>query len=257
MASASITFLGTGTSQGVPVVGCDCAVCASTDSHDKRLRTSALVQMGGVHLLIDAGPDLRQQMLVNGTRHLDAVLLTHEHMDHVGGIDDLRAFNYRQQRAMDIHANAATLAAVRRTFHYAFAEERYPGVPELRLHTIEGPFSIGDVPVEPFEVMHGNLPVLGFRIGGLAYITDAKELSEQLVERLSGVDTLVLNALRRSEHPTHLNLQQALSIVARIGPRRAYFTHISHLLGAHEPVSRDLPAHVALAHDGLRVDFPA
>lgn len=257
MANASLTFLGTGTSQGVPVIGCDCSVCVSTDARDKRLRTSALVQADGVHLLIDSGPDLRQQMLTSGTRLLDAVLLTHEHMDHVGGIDDLRAFNYKQQRAMDIHANAATLAAVRRSFHYAFAEDRYPGVPELRLHRIEGAFTIGSVQVEPFEVMHGSLPVLGFRIGGLAYITDAKSMSQAVIDQLAGVDTLVLNALRRSEHPTHLNLQQALDLVERIGPRQAYFTHISHLLGAHEPVSRDLPAHVALAHDRLRVDFPA
>lgn len=252
-----LTFLGTGTSQGVPVVGCDCAVCSSTDARDQRLRSAALVEVGATRLLIDAGPDLRQQMLRAGADHLDAVLLTHEHMDHIAGIDDLRAFNYRQQRAMDIHANAATLAAVRRVYHYAFTERRYPGVPELELRPISGPFGIGAARVEPFEVLHGALPVLGFRIGGLAYITDAKTIPDAVVERLRGTELLVLNALRRSEHPTHLNLEQALEAVRRIGPQRAYFTHISHLLGAHAEVSAELPSGVALAHDGLMVPFQA
>lgn len=252
-----LTFLGTGTSQGVPVVGCGCAVCRSTDARDQRLRSAALVEVGATRLLIDAGPDLRQQMLRAGADHLDAVLLTHEHMDHIAGIDDLRAFNYRQQRAMDIHANAATLAAVRRVYQYAFAERRYPGVPELELRPISGPFGIGEARVEPFEVLHGALPVLGFRIGGLAYITDAKTIPDAVEERLRGTELLVLNALRRSEHPTHLNLEQALEAVRRIGPRRAFFTHISHLLGVHAEVSAELPPGVALAHDGLVVPFQA
>lgn len=257
VATMKLTFLGTGTSQGVPVIGCDCQVCLSSDPRDKRLRTAAMVQRGDSNLLIDAGPDLRAQMLRTGIRHLDGVLLTHEHMDHLGGIDDLRAFNYRQQKAMAIHANEATLQAVRRTFHYAFATERYPGAPELQLVPVNGPFEVAGVAIEPFEVLHGRLPVLGFRIGGLAYITDAKKVPDQVVERLRGVDTLVLNALRKAPHPTHLNLDEAIEVVRRIGPRVAWFTHISHLLGKHAEVERALPNGIGLAHDGLTVEVPA
>jgi len=258
MGDLSIEFLGTGTSQGVPMIGCPCAVCRSSDPRDKRLRTSALVRMDGRSLLIDAGPDLRQQALHSGIQELDAVLLTHEHMDHIAGIDDLRAFNFRQQRPMDIHANAATLAAVSRMFHYAFAEERYPGVPELRLHSIgKDGFNAGGIQVRPIEVMHHFLPVLGFRIGGLAYITDAKTLAPQVVNDLKGVDTLVLNALRMKEHISHLNLAEALELVRAIGPRRAFFTHISHMLGTDAEVSAQLPAGVELAYDGLVVEVPA
>ncbi len=253
----TITFLGTGTSQGVPVVGCSCAVCASGDARDSRLRSAVLVDAGATRLLIDAGPDLRQQMLRIGNDRLDAVLLTHEHMDHIGGIDDLRAFNYKQRAPMDIHGSIATLEAVRRVYHYAFDEHRYPGVPELRLHAIDGPFAIGDARIEPFEVLHGAMPVLGFRIGGLAYITDAKHIGDEVIARLAGTEVLVLNALRRSEHPTHLNLEQAIEVARRIGPRRALFTHISHLLGAHAEVSAELPAGIELATDGLVVQFQA
>lgn len=256
VASIELTFLGTGTSQGVPVIGCDCAVCRSTDPRDARLRTAALVRQGEARLLIDAGPDLRAQLLRSRTTRLDAVLLTHEHMDHLGGIDDLRALNYHQRRAMPIHANEATLSAVRRTFHYAFAEERYPGAPELELHPIDGPFDVAGVRIAPFEVLHGRLPVLGFRIGGLAYITDAKTISDEVIAKLRGVDTLVLNALRRSDHPTHLSLDEAIDVVRRIGPRCAWFTHISHLLGRHAEVEAELPPGVRLAYDGLVVEVP-
>lgn len=252
-----LTFLGTGTSQGVPVIGCGCEVCLSADPRDKRLRTSALVRIGDAHVLIDAGPDLRAQMLRCGVTDLEGVLLTHEHMDHLGGIDDLRAFNFRQRRAMTLYSNEATLKAVRRTFHYAFAEERYPGAPELRLEHVNGPFELAGTTIEPFEVMHGSLPVLGFRIGGLAYITDAKTISDEVVERLRGIDTLVLNALRQSPHPTHLNLEEALEVVRRIQPRAAWFTHISHLLGKHAEMEQQLPQSVGLAFDGLTVEVPA
>lgn len=258
MASLTLEFLGTGTSQGVPVIGCECAICRSSDLRDKRLRASALVRVNAKTLLIDAGPDLRQQMLRSKITHLDAVLLTHEHMDHVGGIDDLRAFNFKQQMAMDIHANAATLRAVERTFHYAFAAERYPGVPELRLIPIDrGPFVAAGQQIEAVEVMHGHLPVLGFRIGGLAYITDAKTMDEDQIGRIEGVDTLVLNALRRRSHPTHLDLDEALALVRRIRPRQAWLTHISHWLGLHAVVNEELPEGVALAYDGLVVEVPA
>ncbi|MBK8227387.1 MAG: MBL fold metallo-hydrolase [Flavobacteriales bacterium] len=258
MPAVSLEFLGTGTSQGVPVVGCACAVCRSTDARDRRLRASALLRVDGRALLIDAGPDLRQQLLRARVDHLDAVLLTHEHMDHIGGIDDLRALNYRMKRPMDIHASTHTLSALQSTFAYAFAADRYPGVPELHLHPITGrAFEAGGVAIEKIEVMHYRMPVLGFRIGGLAYITDAKTIDAEEVERLRGIDTLVLNALRIEEHVSHLNLKEALAMVERIAPKRAYFTHISHLLGRHDDVSRGLPGNVALAYDGLRVDVEA
>lgn len=257
MSTLSIEFLGTGTSQGMPVVGCGCDVCRSADPRDHRLRTSALLQVDGRQLLIDAGPDLRQQLLRAKVEHLDAVLLTHEHMDHISGMDDLRALNYRMRRPMDIHGSPETLEAVKRVYSYAFAEHRYPGVPELRLLPIASrAFEAGGVGVETIHVMHHRMPVLGFRIGGLAYITDAKTMADDEVERIRGIDTLVLNALRIEPHPSHLNLEEALALVERIGARRAFFTHISHLLGKHEEVARQLPARVALAHDGLRLTVP-
>ncbi len=258
MSTLRIEFLGTGTSQGVPVIACRCAVCTSEDPRDKRLRSSVLVEVQGKRLLIDAGPDMRQQLLRADVRDLDAVLLTHEHMDHIAGIDDLRAFNFAQQRAMDIHANAATIAAVERLYHYAFAERKYPGVPELQLHYIEGAsFSAAGVEVATIDVMHMHMPVLGFRIGGFAYITDAKSIAANVVAQLQGVHTLVLNALRRKEHPSHLNLAEAIAMVERIAPQRAYFTHISHLLGTHADVSAELPDGIQLAHDGLVLEVPA
>ncbi len=251
-----LEFLGTGTSQGVPVVACGCTVCRSEDPRDQRLRTSALVRVGGTNLLIDAGPDLRQQMLRARVDSLDAVLLTHEHMDHVAGIDELRAFNFAQRRPMDIHGNKATLGAVRRMFHYAFAEDRYPGVPELRLHAISAgaPFDAAGIPVSPAEVMHHRMPVLAFRIGGLAYVTDAKTIAPDQMELLRGADTLVLNALRRKEHLSHLDLEAAVRMARELGPRQTWFTHISHLMGRHTEVERSLPEGVALAHDGLVVE---
>ena len=255
MAALSIEFLGTGTSQGVPVVACTCQVCCSPDPRDARLRTSALVRVGGASLLIDAGPDLRQQLLRGRVNELDAVLLTHEHMDHVAGIDELRALNFHLRRPMDIHANEATLAAVKRMFHYAFGDNKYPGVPELLLHAIgHSAFNAGGVAVTPVEVMHHRMPVLAFRIGGLAYVTDAKTIAPGEMDKLRGADVLVLNALRKKEHLSHLDLAGALELVRELRPRQAYFTHISHLMGTHAEVSAELPPGVALAYDGLRLD---
>lgn len=255
MASLSLEFLGTGTSQGVPVIACDCAVCASNDPRDARLRSAALVKVAGRTLLIDAGPDLRTQMLRSRVKALDAVLLTHEHMNHVGGIDELRSFNFSQGCAMDIHGLPRTLDAVRRMFHYAFAAERYPGTPVLELNPLEdGPIEVAGVDVVPVLVAHQHLPVLGYRFGDLAYITDAKTIPPRSLARLQGLDVLVINALRLQPHPSHLNLEEALELAERIGAQRTYLTHISHLLGLHADVSDQLPPGVELAYDGLVVE---
>lgn len=259
-----IEFLGTGTSQGVPMVACTCAVCTSPDPMDQRLRSSALVRYRPanapqVQLLIDAGPDMRQQMLRADVRSLDAVLLTHEHMDHVSGIDDLRGFNFAQQRPMDVYANMDTLGAVRRVFHYAFTQHKYPGVPELELHALTAgvPLQVAGVPVLPVEVMHYHMPVLAFRIGGLAYVTDAKTIHAEQRKLLYGADVLVLNALRRTPHVAHFDLAEALTMIQELRPRQAYLTHMSHLMGRHAEVQAELPQGVSLAHDGLKVEVRA
>lgn len=250
-----LTFLGTGTSQGVPVIGCRCEVCCSTDVRDQRLRSSVLVEVEGLVILIDAGPDLRQQMLRTHTDHLDAVLLTHEHMDHIAGMDDLRAFSFQHEppRPVHIHADRSTLEAVQRVFSYAFTGSSYPGIPQFRLHEIgETTFHIGAVEVRPVQVMHYHLPVLGFRIGGLCYVTDAKTIALEEKEKMKGCDVLVVNALRRQYHISHFNLEEALALIEELRPKRAYLTHISHWMGRHAEVH--LPPGVELAVDGLVVE---
>ena len=251
-----LTFLGTGTSQGVPVIACDCAVCRSTDPRDTRMRSSVLVETERKTILIDAGPDFRQQMLREGVRDLDAVLLTHEHMDHIAGMDDLRAISFANEppRAVPIYADEATLNAVRRVYAYAFSGSQYPGMPQFDLHAISrDPFVAAGIPVVPVEVMHYHMPVLGFRVGGLTYITDAKSISLEEKEKIRGSEVLVVNALRRKEHISHFNLKQALDLIEELSPSRAYLTHISHLMGLHGEVK--LPPHVQVAFDGLKVDL--
>ncbi len=252
-----LTFLGTGTSQGVPIIGCRCVVCTSGDPRDQRLRVSALVEVHGRRLLIDAGPDMRQQLLRARVADLDAVLLTHAHMDHIGGMDDLRAISFLHEppRPVPIYADAATTEGVKRMYHYAFDARRYPGVPEFDMREIDGgPFQAEGVEVLPVEVLHMHMPVLGFRIGAMAYITDAKTIAAAERDKLRGLDVLVLNALRKKEHYSHFSLHEALEVVHDVRPKRAYFTHISHWMGLHAEVELELPPGVHLAHDGLVVD---
>lgn len=245
------TFLGTGTSQGVPIIGCDCAVCQSPEPGDKRLRSSLLVKAGGATVVIDTGPDFRQQCLRAEVQAVDAVVFTHEHKDHVAGLDDIRPFNFRSRNDMPVFASERVETALRREFHYIF-EAQYPGIPRVQLNRIDDrPFAIGSATWWPLPVMHHELPVLGFRVGGLAYITDANAFSETALERLRGVDVLVLNALRRESHLSHFTLDEALDWAKRIGARQTYFTHISHQLGFHDEVNAALPAGVSLAWDGL------
>ncbi len=256
-----LVFLGTGTSQGVPVISCRCTVCRSADQHDKRLRTSALLQVdgGAANILFDIGPDFRQQMLREDVGHLDAILVTHAHRDHVAGLDDIRAFNYVQHRKMDIYLNAVARTSIERDYHYIFEPHIYPGLPEAELHTVAGdkPFALASTGLEsmPIRVMHKDLPILGYRIGPLAYITDANHIDDSELDKLRGVDTLVVNALRKEKHFSHFCLPEALELVRRVGPRVAYLTHISHEMGLHADVDAELPDGVHLAYDGLAVDI--
>jgi phosphoribosyl 1,2-cyclic phosphate phosphodiesterase len=247
-----IIFLGTGTSQGVPVIACDCTTCLSNDSHDKRLRTSLLLENGNSTVLFDAGPDFRQQMLRENVLKLDSILLTHEHKDHIGGLDDVRAFNYKSQDAIDIWGEDRVLKAVRKEYSYVFSENEYPGIPKMRLNTIkEQEIRIGDTVVFPIRVFHYGLPVYGFRIGNFAYITDANYIPEESKEKLFGVKYLVINALRKEKHISHFSLREAIEIIREISPKKAFITHISHQMGLHAEVSRELPAGVFLAYDEL------
>lgn len=249
-----LTFLGTGTSQGVPVIGCNCPVCQSADPRDRRTRCSALVETQGRTLLIDAGPDMRTQMLREGVADLDAVLLTHEHMDHLAGMDDLRSFSFLHEppRPIPIYGAPRTLDAVRRVYAYAFSGSQYPGMPQFELHAIgQEVFTAADVQVRPVEVLHKWMPVHGFRIGDLTYITDAKTIDEAEKRKIMGSRVLVVNALRKEPHISHFNLAEALALIEEVAPDRAFLTHISHLMGHHAWV--DLPPGVELAYDGLKV----
>lgn len=249
-----LTFLGTGTSQGVPIITCDCKVCRSTDPRDNRLRTSALINYKDKNIVIDTGPDFRFQMLRSKTQSLDAVLFTHQHKDHIGGLDDVRPFNFKQKKPMNVYGDARVIRALKREFSYAFALEKYPGVPSIELNTIDDkPFMIDDIEIIPIEAMHFQLPVLGFRIGQMAYITDASYISEEELAKLSGIKTLVINALRKEKHYSHFNLHEALSYIKKINPQYSYLTHISHQLGLHSQVSKELPPNVFPAYDGLHL----
>ena len=249
-----ITFLGTGTSQGVPVIGCTCDVCRSLDFRDKRLRTSIHIDIEGKSFVVDTGPDFRQQMLRENIDRLDAVIFTHAHRDHTAGLDDVRAYNFKQGIDMPIYGTEPTLDQLRIEYAYAFAKVVYPGIPRLELHTIdEKPFLVNGIQFTPLPVKHLNMPVLGFRINNFSYITDANFVPPETLELLKGTDVLVLNALQRDPHISHFNLNEALAMVQQIKPKKTYFTHISHKLGLHGAVEKELPADVSLAFDGLQL----
>jgi phosphoribosyl 1,2-cyclic phosphate phosphodiesterase len=247
-----ITFLGTGTSQGVPVIGCECEVCRSLDYRNKRLRVSVLIEIDDWNLVIDTGPDFRQQMLRERVSKLDAVLLTHSHKDHIAGLDDVRAFNFLQARGMPIYGTAATLEQVKKEFYYAFENEKYPGTPILQLHEIdEKEFEFNGIRITPLPVFHLRMPVLGFRIGDFSYITDANVIPEGTLTKLKGTKVLALNALQKEKHISHFNLEEAVIQAKKIGAEQTYFTHISHKMGLHQSVSKELTDGLALAYDGL------
>lgn len=251
-----ITFLGTGTSQGVPVIGCECPVCRSMDYRDKRLRSSIHLSVGGRSFVIDSGPDFRQQMLREGIMCLDGVLFTHSHKDHIAGLDDVRAYNFKQHMDMPIYGTRATHDQLKVEFYYAFEEIKYPGIPQLKLQEIDkDPFEAAGVKFIPLPVWHLNMPVEGFRVDQFAYITDANRIPEETLERLHGLQILVLNALQREKHISHFNLEEALAVASKIGAAQTYFTHISHKLGLHNDVEKELPEKVALAYDGLTLSL--
>ena len=249
-----VSFLGTGTSQGVPIIACNCAVCQSNDPRDKRLRSSVLVEKNGFQIVIDTGPDFRQQMLREKVEKLDAVVFTHEHKDHIAGFDDIRGFNWREKKPMEVYGNKNVKNALKRDFHYAFGENKYPGVPKLNLHVIDKePFEIGPLEIRPIEVMHYKLPVLGFRIEDFTYITDANFISDSEKEKIKGSRVLVLNALKKSEHISHFSLNEAIDLAKELEVEKTYFTHISHQMGFHSEVSKDLPVDIELAYDELQI----
>jgi len=255
MAGLRVVFLGTGTSHGIPMIGCRCEVCTSNDPHDRRTRASILIQRGERALLVDTTPELRLQCVACGVARVDAVLFTHQHADHIVGLDDLRRFNALQQASLPCYGSKHTLDVLRRMFPYAFADDpEYPSAkPHLTLHPIDGPFELFGMPVVPVPLWHGRLPILGYRVGRFAYCTDCSRIPEESIERLGGLDVLVLDALRRRPHPTHMNLDQAVATAHRIGARRTFFTHIAHEL-MHEAVNAELPAGMSLAYDGQVIE---
>jgi phosphoribosyl 1,2-cyclic phosphate phosphodiesterase len=250
----TVTFLGTGTSQGVPVIACNCAVCKSADKHDKRLRSSILIEAEDKTVVIDTGPDFRYQMLRANVQHLDAVVYTHEHKDHIAGMDDIRAFNFKQQQPMNIYADSRVQAALMREFPYVFAEFKYPGIPQVNIHPIDTePFDIGSIHFIPIEVLHYKLPVLGYRINDFTYVTDAKTISDTEKQKILGSKVLVINALQKENHISHFTLNEAIAFAHEIGAETTYFTHISHRLGKHADVAAELPLGIKLAYDGLQL----
>ncbi|MEP7231479.1 MAG: MBL fold metallo-hydrolase [Ginsengibacter sp.] len=254
--SLSVTFLGTGTSGGVPMIACGCHVCTSEYPKDKRLRSSILVESDATALVVDTTPDFRTQMLRDHVNKLDAVIYTHLHKDHIAGLDDIKAYNFFQKKPMDIYANELTQAALKKEFSYIFADKKYPGVPSVNVHTItDETFSVGDIPVKPILVYHLHMPVLGFRFGKFTYITDANRIDKSEKDKIRGSDTLVINALRKTEHISHFSLEEAVALIQELEIPHGYITHVSHQLGTHEEINGELPANIQLAWDGLKLNF--
>ena len=251
-----ITFLGTGTSQGVPVIGCPCAVCQSNDARDKRLRSSVMIEDEGKCFVIDTGPDFRQQMLRANAKTLTAVIFTHEHKDHTAGFDDIRAFNYIEKKKIEVYGNSFVEKALRREYPYVFEDEKYPGVPEINFHLIENKsFKIEETIFLPIEVMHYKLPVFGFRVKDFSYVTDANHISAKEKEKIKGSKVLVLNALMREKHISHFSFDEAIALAQELRAETTYFTHISHRLGLHKEVEKELPESIRLGFDGLEVEI--
>lgn len=251
-----VTFLGTGTSQGVPILCCECEVCRSTNPKDKRLRSSILVQSSQANIVIDSGPDFRQQLLRKGLKTLDAVVFTHEHKDHIAGLDEVKAFNFFNNVRMPVYATQRVQEALKREFAYIFAEEKYPGIPEVDLYTVrDEPFTIKEITFTPIEVMHYRLPVKAYRIKDFTYITDANFISEEELEKIKGSKVIVINALRREEHISHYTLDEAINLLKALKPEKAYLTHISHQMGLHDAVSQELPDFIEIAYDGLEIEI--
>jgi phosphoribosyl 1,2-cyclic phosphate phosphodiesterase len=255
-APVRLTFLGTGTSTGVPAVGCPCEICRSTDPRDKRLRASVLLEFDGRAVVIDTGTDFRQQALRAGLDRLDAVLVTHAHADHIFGLDDIRPFNFKTRQPVPIYADERTWVGIRRVYEYVFNPTSFGGVPQFEPHVVDGPFDLFGRTFTPHYVIHGRLPVVAFRFGRGAYVTDCNEIPDETIAGLAGLDVLVLDGLRYADHPTHLTIPKALEYIDRIAPQRAYLTHMNHEV-SHAEVSRRLPDNVELAYDGLVVEVPA
>lgn len=255
MSKTRLTFLGTGTSQGVPMIGCGCEVCKSQDPRDKRLRASVLVEHEGLRVLVDAGPDFRYQMLRAGVSSLDAILLTHNHKDHTGGLDDIRAFNYHEKRATQIYCEKYVEESLRKEYSYAFEEIKYPGAPEWDVHIIdENPFTIKGVEITPIRGLHFKLPVLGYRFGNIAYCTDMNHIPEEEYSKLQGLDHFIINCVRRGRHISHYSLEQAIEVAEKVGAKHSWLTHLSHQLPCHEELTKELPEGILPAFDGLVIE---
>lgn len=248
------TILGSGTSQGVPLIACNCLVCGSNNKKDKRLRSSIKIEVDNKTFVIDSGPDFRQQMLRSNTKQLNALIFTHEHKDHIAGMDDIRAFNYVNKSAIDVYATNRVEEALKREYAYIFSDEKYPGIPEINLINIENkPFVVQGVKIVPIQVFHYKLPVLGFRIGDFTYITDANYISDEEKNKIKGSKVLIINALRREPHISHFTLDEAIALALELKVPEVYFTHISHQLGLHDIVEKELPQGVFLAYDGMEI----
>lgn len=251
-----VTFLGTGTSQGIPVIACGCIVCRSEDPKDNRLRTSVLIEEEGKNIVIDTGPDFRQQILREGVNNLDAVVFTHQHKDHVAGMDDVRAFNHKFKKDMDVYCTNEVEEALNREYPYVFSNYRYPGVPQVKIHNIENkPFNIGKIEFVPIKALHYKLPVFGYRVKDFVYLTDISYISDEEKEKIRGAKIVVLDALRKEPHISHLSMQEAVDILEELKPEQGYLIHISHYMGLHKQVNKELPDFIKLSYDGLVLEF--